>query len=203
MKLFYTPTSPYVRKVLVAAHELGLRDRIETTFLRPRPMKADPVLSAHNPLNKIPALVTDDGMSLIDSPVIVEYLGTLATQRRLVPPSGPERFRVLTTQALCDGILDAGILVFYERTERPKELQWQVWLDGQSEKAQQGLDALERVVADWEEPVDLGQICAGVAVSWLEFRDVFGDLRRGRPRLAAWYERFCQRPSMLATAPHT
>lgn len=201
MKLYYTPTSPFVRKVLVAAHELGLAQRIETELLRPSPTKADPTLSRTNPLNKIPALVTDDGDGLYDSPVIVEYLASLAPERNLLPASGAARWRVLRLQALCDGILDAGILVFYERTHRPKELWWPAWLDGQSEKALQGLDALEKEAAGFGDAVDLAQVCAGITLGWLEFRDVFGDLRATRPTLASWYARFAERPSMKATAP--
>jgi glutathione S-transferase len=206
MKLFYTPTSPFVRKVLVVAHELGLVDRLELVLLRPSPTAADPTLSAHNPLNKIPALVGEDGEALYDSPVICEHLESIAGAARLVPASGPERFRVLRTQALCDGILDAGILVYYEKTQRPRELHWPAWIEGQSTKARQGLDALERAAAAWptavDAPVDLGHICAGVTLGWLEFRDAIGDIRTGRPRLTAWYDAFRERPSMKATEPH-
>ncbi len=107
LKLYHTPTSPYVRKVVVAAHEIGLADRIETTFLRPTPVKADPTLSKDNPLSKIPALVLEDGSSIYDSGVICEYLQSIAAADapKLVPAAGPERFRVLRTQALCNGIL--------------------------------------------------------------------------------------------------
>ena len=115
MILYHTPTSPFVRKVLVAAHELGLTDRLETRFLRPVPTKADPALSAANPLSKIPALILEDGSALYDSAVICDYLDTLHAGPRLVPASGPLRFRALRQQALCDGILEAAILVFYER----------------------------------------------------------------------------------------
>lgn len=202
MKLYYTPTSPFVRKVLVTAYELGLDARIETVLLRPTPTKSDATLSRANPLNKIPALLTDDGDALYDSVVICEYLASLAPERPLVPAEGPERWRVLRVQALCDGILDAAILVFYERANRPRELWWPAWLDGQSEKALQGLDALEDEVAHFGDDVDLAQICAGATLSWLEFRDVLGNLRASRPRLAAWYERFSARPSMRATEPH-
>lgn len=206
MKLYYTPTSPFVRKVLVAARELSVRDRIETEFLRPQPTQSDPTLSASNPLNKIPALVLDSGEALYDSVVICEYLETLAEGRALVPREGLERFRVLRTQALCDGILDAGILVFYEKVLRPGELHWQAWLDGQAQKARQGLDALDREAHAWMAlgegaPVTLGHVCAGVTLGWLEFRNVFGDVREGRPSLAAWYARFAQRESMRETVP--
>lgn len=203
MKLYYTPTSPFVRKVLVCTHELGLADRIETVLLRPSPTKADPTLSKANPINKIPALVLDDGSALYDSPVICEYLSSLVPERLLVPASGPERWRVLRVQALCDGVLDAGILYFYEKSHRPRHLWWEPWLDGQKEKALQGLDALEREVAHFGTSIDLAQICAGVTLGWLEFRDVFGDIRAKRPSLFRWYDEFAKRPSMAATVPHT
>lgn len=200
LKLFHTPTSPFVRKVLVFAHEVGVE--VETVFLRPTPLAPDAALSKDNALSKIPVLVGPDG-PLYDSPVICEYLDTLHGGRKLVPPSGPERFYVLRTQALCDGILDAGVLAYYERTMRPAELQWPAWLDGQARKARQALDALEADVSRFGAgEIDLAQICAGVTLGWLEFRDVLGDLRAGRPELFRWYERFRQRPSMRATEPH-
>lgn len=201
VKLYYTHTSPFVRKVRVVAHETGLDARIEPIFLRPTPTRADPTLSRENPLSKIPALVLDDGSSLYDSPVICEYLDGLHGGRKLIPTSGDARWRVLRTQALADGILDAGILVFYERAFRPKEMQWSPWLDGQSEKVLQGLDALEHEAARFTPEIDLGQIAAAVTLAWLEFRNVVGDLYTTRPTLRAWYETFRARPSMKATEP--
>jgi glutathione S-transferase len=81
-------------------------------------------------------------------------------------------------------------------------LRWAPWIDGQTAKATQGFDALEREAASFGSEVDLGQICAGVTFGWVDFRNVVGDLRKGRPALSAWYERFCERASMVATAPH-
>ncbi|MBK8261175.1 MAG: glutathione S-transferase [Nannocystis sp.] len=201
MKLFYTPTSPFVRKVLVVAHELGISGEIELTFLRPTPTQVDPTLSPVNPLSKIPALVLEDGEVLYDSAVLCEFLDTRAGGR-LIPRAGPQRWRTLRAQALCDGILEAGVAVFYERHLRPQELHWQPWLEGQLQKARGGLDALEEAAAGFDPlHVGLDQICAGVTVGWLELRGLLGDVRAGRPRLAAWYERFAARPSMVATAP--
>jgi glutathione S-transferase len=209
MKLYYTPTSPFVRKVLVAAHELGVAGGIETVTLRPTPTKASPELSSVNPLSKIPALVTDDGTTLFDSRVICEYLDTLHDGPKLVPPSGPRRFHVLRTQALADGILDAAILVFYERTQRPENLHWDAWLEGQAEKARQGLDALAGDVrarggvekTDARETVDLAQIAIACTLGWLELRKPLGDVREGRDELFAWYDRFRGRASMKASEP--
>jgi glutathione S-transferase len=201
MRLFYTASSPFVRKCLIAARELGLENRIETTFLRPAPTRAVPELSAVNPLAKIPALVLDDGMVLYDSPVICEYLDTLHQGRKLVPPSGPERWWTLRVQALCDGIIEAGIAVRFEFVERPEEFRWDGWVRGQTEKAVQGLDALERECTKFGEAVDLAQIAAAAAIGWLEFRNPIGEIRAGRPKLTAFFERFSKRPSMLATMP--
>ena len=198
MKLYYTPTSPFVRKVRVLAHELGLA--LETALLRPSPMTPDPVLSKQNPLSKIPALVLDDGTTLYDSPVICEYLDALAGGH-LIPAQGPERWRILRVQALADGILDAGILIFYERSQRPAELHWESWIGGQSAKVNQGLDALEREVATLGGTIDLGQIACGAMLGWLDLRAPVGDFRLGRPGLAAWYREFLARPSMQATLP--
>ena len=201
MRLFYTPTSPFVRKVRIAAHELGLDAQLELVYLRPSPLTPDATLSAHNPLSKIPALVTNDGQTLFDSRVIIEYLDTLHDQRPLIPASGPARFEALRVQALADGMLDAGILVFYERLQRPLELQWSPWLDGQSRKVVQALDALEGLVAGFGPEVDIAQVAVAAALGWIDFRQVVGDFRIGRPRLAAWFEAFSTRPSMLATVP--
>jgi glutathione S-transferase len=200
MKLYYTPTSPFVRKVLLVAHEKGMTDRIETTFLRPSPTKADAILSKDNPLSKIPALVLPDGSALYDSAVICEFLDSLADSPKLIP-SGDARWRVLRLQALADGILEAGVAVFYERTMRPKELAWDAWLAGQTEKALQGLDAIEGCVSGFPREVDLGQLCVAATIGWLEFRGHLGPIRTGRQKLFAWYEAFRERPSMRATEP--
>ncbi len=203
MKLYCSTTSPFVRKVLVYARETGLRDRIELLPVTLTPVKAEPSLSPHNPLVKIPALVTDHGVTLYDSPVICEYLDTLHGGRKLTPASGSERFRVLRVQALCDGILDAGILVRYETVLRPKELQWRDWIAGQTEKVLQGVETLERESASFGADLSLAQICAGVTLGWLEFRKPVGDLRRRHASLFEWYASFRERPSMKATEPHT
>ncbi len=202
MKLYWTASSPFARKVVVAAHEVGLFDRLELTFLRPTPTKADPLLSKDNPLSKIPVLILEDGTALFDSPVICEYLDSLHEGRKLIPASGAARWRTLRLQALCDGILDSAILSFYEGAMRPKELHWSPWIEGQCEKARQGLDALERECGDFGSDIDLGQICVGVTMGWLEFRKPLGDIRTGGPRLTQWYESLRARPSMQATEPH-
>lgn len=202
MRLYFTETSPFVRKVLVAARERGIEDRITTTFLRPSPLQTDPVLSQRNPLSKIPALELDDGTTLYDSFVICDYLDGIGDAPRLVPESGDARWRVLTLHALASGVLDAAVVVFYERQHRPADKQWEPWMEGQLQKVRQGLAALEAALPELAPsgPTHLGAITAACACAWLEFRKVV-DLRKDRPKLAEWLDAYSQRPSMQATLP--
>ncbi len=118
MKLYYSATSPYVRKCLVSAHELGLRERIELLPAAPHPVNRDRALIVCNPLGKVPTLVTDDGTVLYDSHVICEYLNALGDGRLL--PEASARWPVYRDQALADGLLDAAVLVRYETFARPE-----------------------------------------------------------------------------------
>ena len=121
MKLYHSTTSPYVRKVMVVAIELGLADRIELVPAKVSPVVRTAPVIADNPLGKLPTLVADDGMVIFDSRVIVEHLDALAGGGRLIPASGAARWRALTDQALADGILDAALLERYEVSLRPPD----------------------------------------------------------------------------------
>jgi glutathione S-transferase len=201
MKLFHSVTSPYVRKVSVCAIELGLEGRIERLPGQVSPVARNAEVAAHNPLAKIPTLITDEGLALFDSRVICEYLDALDGRHRLIPASGIARWRVLRDQALGDGLLDASALSRYETALRPAELRWSAWLEGQMQKIQAALDMIDAEAPGFGERVDVGTIACACALGYLDFR--FPDLgwRAARPRAAAWYERFAQRPSMRATVP--
>lgn len=198
MKLRFSGASPYVRKVMVVAHEIGLEGKIEripTSVWSP-----DTDIGKDNPLGKVPTLITDEGDILFDSPVICEYLDSLSGRAKLFPAAGPARWKTLKLQALGDGVLDAAVLRRLE-LQRPAELQSKSWLDRQATVVKRGLDTLEREVGGWDEAVTIGQIAAGCACGWLDFRFGHENWRPGRPKLAAWYERFAKRPSMQATVP--
>ena len=201
MRLYHSTTSPYVRKVMVAAIELGLADRIERVPAKVSPIVRTAPVIADNPLGKVPTLIADDGTVLFDSRVISEYLDALAGGGRLIPASGPARWRALTEQALADGLLDAALLERYETSLRPSELLWPAWRDGQHDKVEKALDRMEQTAAGFARRIDIGTIATGCALAYLDFR--FPDLgwRNDRPRLAAWYAAFAERPSMAATAP--
>ncbi len=201
MKLFFNPASPFVRKVRVAARETGQDKKIEEISSAVSPVKANTDLAKANPLVKIPTLVTDDGMSLFDSPVICEYLDSLHSGRKLFPAAGAARWSALRLQAVGDGILDAGILCRYEMMLRPQERQWSDWVAGQKDKWHAGLNLLEQEARTLDGEPTIGSITVGCALGWLDFRYGDDDWRKGRPQLTRWYEQFSARPSMQATVP--
>jgi glutathione S-transferase len=202
MKLRYSPTSPYVRKVMVVALETGLAERIERLTTAVVPTKPNEEVARENPLVKVPALTTDDGLVLYDSPVICEYLDTLHEGAKLFPPAGKPRWIALRQQALGDGILDAAILGRYEIL-RPKEYQWQDWLDAQLRKVRGALAALEIEVTAGElgGPLTIGQIAVGCALGYLDFRYTSEEWRARHRNLAAWSDEFSKRRSMQLTMP--
>jgi len=202
MKLFYAAASPFVRIVLVTAAELGLSDRIETVDGMTTPMKANPALADANPVAKLPTLVTDDGEALYDSRVICEYLVAEAGSETLLPARGPGRWKALRDLALINGILDAAVLLRYERAYRPKELQWADWDQGQRGKIDRALDLLEADMTALKGTTLVG-IAAACALGYLDFRFPEHGWRASRPKLAAWYDDdWAKRPAMTATVPH-
>ncbi|MCB1813094.1 MAG: glutathione S-transferase [Candidatus Competibacteraceae bacterium] len=200
MKLYYSATSPYVRKVMALAIETGQRDAlhlIETTL---SPVSPNAALNADNPIGKVPALVLDDGSVLYDSPVICEYLDTLHTGPRWFP-DGPERWDALRRQALADGILDAAVISRYEAALRPEALRWDDWLSGQQQKIIRALDQLEQTCGQWGERLDIGTLTIACALGYLDFRFADLDWRSEHPQLSAWFASFSQRPSIVSTVP--
>lgn len=201
MKLFYSPTSPYVRKVMVTALEKGLEGRIEKVNASVSPIAPNAEVAAQNPLMKVPCLITDDGQALFDSAVITAYVDQLKAPY-LTPVDTGARFEALTLEALADGMLDAGLLMRYETFMRPEGLRWADWIAGQKTKFDQGLDMMEtRFIGHLQGPLTIGSIAAGCAIGWYDFRFPDAGWRASRPRLAAWEKTFAARPHMAATKP--
>lgn len=199
MQLYFNPASPYVRKVRITAHELGLSEKIELISVSPTPVSPHDAVRTSNPLGKIPALIIEGGAALYDSPVICEYLDALAGGNRIFPPAGSARWTALRRQALADGIMDAAVLTRYEQAVRPKELQWQDWVNGQLLKIRTALDALEQ--EHLGDLLDIGTISIASALGYLDLRFAGESWRTSRPRLAAWLASVGKRPSLAATSP--
>ena len=200
MKIYYSATSPYVRKCLVAAHELGLRERIELVPAAPHPVNRDQSVVKLNPLGKIPTLITDDGAILYDSRVVCEYLDALA-KGHLFPAAAGARWAVLAEQSLADGMRDAAVLTRYETFTRPEQLRWAQWTAGQTEKVVSGLADIERRAADFGARIDIGTISIGCALGYLDLRLASLAWRDRHPATALWFEQFGARESMRATRP--
>ena len=199
MILRSTPSSPFVRKVRIAAAVLGLADKIavQETNLN----DAADSIRVQNPLGKIPALVLDDGTTYYDSRVILDYLDHLAGGGRIIPRTGPARFEVLRLQALCDGILDASVLLVYEERYRPADKRVQSWVDRQADKVARALAALEAAPPQLTPVPDVGQITLACVLGYRDLRFA-GSWRKDHPKLVAWLDRFAaQVPAYDATKP--
>jgi glutathione S-transferase len=199
MKLLYQTHSPYARKVLVAAHELGIAGRIEVVHHETSPTRRNAEVFTLNPLGKVPVLI-DGGRVLFDSNVICEYLDELDGRHILIPSDAAQHYRALRLQALAQGMADAGIAVRWEAERRPEALRWPAMHEGQLQKVVAACDYLEAELAE-NLSADIGTIALATTLSWIEFRAVYA-FQPGRPRLAAWYADFCTRASMRATALH-
>jgi glutathione S-transferase len=200
MKIFYATTSPFVRKCLVVAHELGLRERVELVAVTVHPINRCAAIVAHNPLGQMPTMVIEDGTALYDSRVICEFLNALGNGQ-LFPASGPARWQALVDQSLGDGIMDAAVLVRYEQAVRPESLRWPQWIAGQLEKVNSGLATLEQRASMFEQRLDIGTIALGCALGYLDLRYASLAWREHHPATAAWFARFDARVSMRATRP--
>ena len=201
MTLHWSPRSPYVRKVMIVAHELGLQDRLRTVRTVVGGTTPHRELMDINPLGKIPTLELEEGSALYDSPVICEYLDTLHSGAKLFPSAWPERGVALRRLALGDGMLDAALPWLGERF-RPADRQSQAHIDLWRAKLVASVDALEREAQALRDGVfSIGHVAIGVALGYLDFR--FGELswRDGHPKLAGWHETFNARPAVHANPP--
>jgi glutathione S-transferase len=203
MKLRHSPSSPFVRKVMVLAYETGLEPKIERLPTVVAPNKPNLEVQRENPLIKIPSLLTDDGQVLFDSRVICEYLDSLHNGPKIFPPASTARWVALRQQALGDGIMDAAVGTRYETFLRPKELLWKDWVEAQMRRVRGGLAALDGKVNEGAlaGPLTIGQITVGCALGYLDFRYPNEAWRDHYSALAKWYEVFAKRPSMQATVP--
>ncbi|MSP67058.1 MAG: glutathione S-transferase [Alphaproteobacteria bacterium] len=203
MKIMYVPASPYVRKALVTVIEKGLADKVEK--VRDNPFEETTKIPDFNPAGKVPTLIRDDGGVLFDSPVICEYLDSVGTGPKLFPSGGEARWTALRRQALGDAALDAIVVIINEMHRRPADKQHPPVVERQARVLTRCFDMMERDAAALGNDITVGHIAYGIALGHLDFREeMVGGIewRTGRPKLAAWFATFNQRPSMQATIPH-
>jgi glutathione S-transferase len=201
MKLHWSPRSPFVRKVMVAAHERGVAARLDCVRTVAATSRPHAELMKDNPLSKIPTLVLDDGTVIYDSPVICEYFDAIgdAETTRLFPAEPKMRLLALRRQALGDGFLDLLVLL---RDERLRAQPSQAHLASAAVRKRAVLESLEIEAAELAaSQFGIGHIAMGCALSYLDFRYADENWRESNPRLAHWHASFAARPSVLATEP--
>jgi glutathione S-transferase len=196
VKLSNVSTSPFVRKVRACAITRGIDQKIE--LVPTNLAAASPEFMAINPLGKVPALVTDDGVALFDSPVICEYLDSVGDALPMFPAKGPARWLALKFQAMGDGILDAAVLWRGEMS-KPEDAGRAALIARQRAAIDRGLDALEADPP--HQHIDIGSITVACALGYLDFRFAARPWRETHPKLAAWFEAFAQNPGIAQTVP--
>lgn len=200
MKLIGSLTSPYVRKVRIALAEKNL----PYDFLNEPPWSADTRVSDYNPLGKVPALVADDGATLFDSNILVDYLELIAPTPALLDRDPRAALQLKQLVVLADGIMEAGIAILLEG-RRPAQKQRAEWVARQRGKIERGLDALEQraLGKTWlhGDAFSAADIAAGCMLFWLDFRMPDLDWRAAFPTLRGLAARLGQRPSFQQTVP--
>ena len=202
MKLTFSPASPFARKVRIAAIELGLIDKIEFVPAAVVPGQPNDEYSRITPLKKLPALILDNGDVVLDSYVIVEYLDELAGGGKLIPASGPDRWRVKSDHSLLQGMLDSMLLCRYEKMVRPQGLQWQAWSDDHWNRAWSGMARFEQEAsAMLARPLDIAQIGLACVLGYADFRFADCGWRKAYPKLDAFHQKMLERPSVKVSLP--
>jgi glutathione S-transferase len=200
MRLFHSPASPFVRKVVVLLHELDKTGEVALDLIQTTAFASDAALMASNPLAKIPALMRPDGITLYDSRVICQYLND-RFQGGLYPQD-TRKWETLTLEATADGIMDSAVSMAYEVRLRPQAQQSQDWIEAQWAKVSRAIGSLnERWISHLSGPLDMGQIGIACALGYVDFRHGARNWRDGNDALAKWYAEFDSRPSMQATRP--
>ena len=200
MKLRYSTTSPFVRKVTVLCLETGLNSQIERVSTNPWSEEDD--LPQDNPLGKVPALLRDDGETLFDSSLICDYLDSLHDGTPMIPRQGEARWRALRQQVLGNGICDCAVLLLVEGKRRPEEKRWDAWVARQRGKIDRALDTLEAEREGLAGAFTIGVMTVAITLDYLDFRFPDYGWRDGRPGLEAWHKTISERLSLQETKPY-
>jgi glutathione S-transferase len=195
VKLLSYPTSPFARKVRIAAIEVGVDDRME--IVHANPLAADGLVTTQNPLGKIPVLILDE-CTLVDSSLICAYLDRLHDGPKLQPDGD---WRTLQLQALGDGMMDALVRRRLEMC-RPEALRSAYWLARYEASVHRTLREVAIQISAWrEDTFTIGSISVGCALWYLDRRYAEMKWRDREPELAAWFEVWSARPAVTATEP--
>ncbi|SDI43579.1 MULTISPECIES: glutathione S-transferase family protein [Bradyrhizobium] len=203
MKLTFSPASPFARKVRIAAIETGLIDKIEFVPAAVAPGQPNEEYSKITPLKKLPVLILDNGDVILDSYVIVEYLDELAGGNKLIPASGPNRWKVKSDHSLLQGMLDSMLLCRYEKMVRPEGLRWSDWHKDHWNRAWAGMARFENRTDVLSGPFNVAQIGLVCVLGYADFRFADCGWRKAYPKLDAFHQKMLERPSVKISVPPT
>ncbi|KAH8726882.1 hypothetical protein GQ44DRAFT_704946 [Phaeosphaeriaceae sp. PMI808] len=211
MRLIYHPLSPFVRKVFMLAHELGLTKHIALERAVVCPIHIigwsdnNAEVSVYNPMAKIPCLVSDDVPDgIFDSKVICDYLEHLASVNQT---RDARYWKLRTLHACADGIMDAAVLITYEVLIRKERgLYFGEWMGSQRQKILRALDRLEAaakqgILQDLSPaPASAHEAAVAVAVAMAGSTPFLSiDWKDGRASLQKWMVQWEQRKSFIET----
>jgi glutathione S-transferase len=201
VKLYFSPTSPFVRKVMLVLYLRNLVGQVQLVTAQTTPLEPNRQVTGVNPVGKVPALLTDSGEALHDSKVITRYLDRLSGGG--LYPADETEFAVLTRESMADGIMEAGVLALYEQRLRPEPMRMPQIVEAYHAKIARMVAAFEReAAAVTKESLTIDQIALAAALGYLDFR--FAGVinwRSDARKLAAWFDEFRETPEMLMTAP--
>ncbi len=198
MKLFHSANSPYARRPRIAVVEAGLQDRVEDVELS-SPEERTKVLMEFGPGAKVPGLLTDDGTYLCESLIIARHLDE-ASGGKLYPSDPAAREFTYQVEGIASLLMDSLFTRSHENRRDPA-IQSPEAIKKEATRAQNCYDALDALVDRFEDQIDMGTITAVASLGYADGRHPGDDWRKGRPKLAAWFERMMQRPSMANTKP--
>lgn len=198
MKLFYSGNSPYARRPRIAVQEAGLQDRVEEINLEPLQEKSA-IVKEYGPGGKVPALLTDSGIFLCESLIIARYLDEVSGGK-LYPSDPAAREFTYQVEGIASMLMDSLFTRSHEN-RRESAIQSPAAIEKEAARAQQCYDSLNSLVDRFDDKIDMGTITAVASLGYADGRHPGDDWRKGRPKLAAWFERMMQRPSMASTKP--
>ncbi len=199
MKLRFSPTSPYVRKVSISAIELGIDDQIERQLTDAWSPESD--IADDNPLSKVPALSTEDAGVLCDSTAICQYLDHRAGGQLFPADPADDSYAVLRLYWLANGVMDASVQCAIERFKRPEDARSEEWTRKQVGKIKRALPLVEREIERQGQNLNIATITTAAALGYIAFRQDAEVGWRAHSSLASWYDQFARRPSMEQTRP--
>jgi glutathione S-transferase len=201
MKLTYAAASPFARKVRIAAIELGLIDKIEFVPTSITPGQPNDAYSRLTPVKKLPVLILDNGDVILDSYVIVEYLDELAGGGRLIPASGPSRWKVKSEHSMLQGMLDSMLLCRYEAMVRPEALRWTAWSEDHWNRAWSGMARFAQQPDLMSRPFDIASIGLACVLGYADLRFPDCGWRKAFPTLDAFNQKALERESVKISVP--